>query len=441
MKYRLIEVKLSGTKSIKKEIEIYFAKRNFDSTFFDESLIKSIYGPNGCGKTAIVSAFSIYRTLLTSDFPFKMDNYEELLNNIINIETKRFSFCATFAILDGEVIYRMRHKLVVSKDELNQFIISHESLHSLNSRLVETNAVFETENGELITNRIKGVSTSFDPMVIKNNSFVKLIFNETIKRRSEKKSLKPNKNLLYVVLTKEFATKLFIVYGDKQDTHIGHFADWMFQNNYEFSKLSLNEYTSNKLKETIKTTPGVRCFDIIFSRDLEDYKKQIKKMTSFIKLLKNNLVDIEVVDRPFEQVSFVNLWFVYDRCKVDFEFESTGIKKLCLLYSAFLAAKKGGIVLIDEIDSNIHDTFLVKLFEYFSSYSNSQIICTTHNVEIMSVIFGRSKAIDFLSNDNRVVSWIKTGRLSPSTLYLKGRIPFIPFNLDSSEFAEVFIDD
>ena len=152
-------------------------------------------------------------------------------------------------------------------------------------------------------------------------------------------------------------------------------------------------------------------------------------------------MDIEVVEKPFDQMLFINLWFVYDGYKVDFEFESAGVKKLCLLFSAFVAAKQGGIALIDEIDSNIHDTFLVKLFDYFSSYSDCQIICTTHNVEIMSVISPKSKSIDFLSNDHGVVPWIKTGRLSPSVLYLKGRIEFIPFNLDSSEFAEVFADD
>ena len=161
-------------------------------------------------------------------------------------------------------------------------------------------------------------------------------------------------------------------------------------------------------------------------------------MCSFIKLLKQDLKDIKVECKPYDQVCIVNLLFVYDGFEVDYDFESTGVKKLCLLFSAFVAAKNGCVVLIDEIDSNIHDTFLVKLFEYFTSYSNAQIISTTHNVEIMSVISSRSKSIDFLSNDNKVIPWIKTGRLSPATLYLKGRIKFVPFNLDSSEFAEVF---
>lgn len=437
MKFRLIELKVSGIKCIEKEIEINFAKHNFGKEFFDQSIIKSIYGPNGSGKTAIISSFSIYRNLLTNDFPFMMDNYEDLLNKLINKKIKTFKMAVTFAVLNKDGIYRLKHEITVSKNILNHYCVSHEALHALNSRLNEVKTIFETNDGVLVDNKKLDEFSSGDPMVISNNSFMKLCFNKVLKKQSGKM----NKNVMMIMYSMLFASKLFVTYGDKQDAHIGHFAEWAIGKINDHSEISATEHTFNRLKEVAKNNPGFNYFDVIRVSELPKYKKEVKKMSSFIKLLKQDLIEIKADHKPMGEFYAINLTFVYDNYEIDYEFESTGVKKLCLLYSAFVAAKNGSVVLIDEIDSNIHDTFLVKLFEYFSSYSSAQIICTTHNVEIMSVISSRSKSIDFLSNENVVVPWIKTGRLSPATLYLKGRIKFIPFNLDSSEFAEVFNDE
>ena len=50
--------------------------------------------------------------------------------------------------------------------------------------------------------------------------------------------------------------------------------------------------------------------------------------------------------------------FNYGNYKVNKEFESTGIKKLVRLYSAFKAANNYGIAFVDEMDSNINDIYL-----------------------------------------------------------------------------------
>ncbi len=436
-KYRLIEASISGVKCIDKPLTIAFTKKGFDSSVFDESLIKSIYGPNGSGKTAVITAFDIYRTILTNDFPFKQGDYDKLLEKIVNKKTHECSISIVFAAMLGGAIFRVRHDLILSKDISGEWRICFEALHQLNARLGVSKTIFQIDKGVLTVNNVKGVLKSVDPMVARNNSLVRLFANVILASNAAHTAFND-----CISLTLGFAKTLFVVYGERQDAHIGHFMDWMLDGKEEDSSEALSDsYTTSKVKEVFKTVPGLRCFDVISPSSLDQYKNEIKKLCRFVKLLKQDLMDIEVVEKPFDQMLFINLWFVYDGYKVDFEFESAGVKKLCLLFSAFVAAKQGGIALIDEIDSNIHDTFLVKLFDYFSSYSDCQIICTTHNVEIMSVISPKSKSIDFLSNDHGVVPWIKTGRLSPSVLYLKGRIEFIPFNLDSSEFAEVFADD
>ena len=437
LKFRLIETTIAGVKCIDKAITISFTKKGFDSSLFDESLIKSIYGPNGSGKTAVITAFDIYRTILTNDFPFKNGDYGKLLEKIVNKKTSKFSISIAFAILKSSAIIRVKHDLVFSKDHAGEWCITHESLHQLNPRSKISKTIFQIDDGVLVVNNVKEVLESVDPMVSHNNSFVRLFANAAMSSDSACTALGE-----CVLLTFFFAKSLYIVYGDKQDAHLGHFMDWLLSVKEDASsRVLVDSYSTSKVKEVFKNTPGIHCFDVVSPSTLHQYKKEIKKMFRFVKLLKQDLLDIEVIEKPFDQMLFIDLWFVYDGYKVDFEFESAGVKKLCLLFSAFLAARQGGIALIDEIDSNIHDTFLVKLFDYFSSYSDCQIVCTTHNVEIMSVVSSKSKSIDFLSNDHGVIPWIKTGRLSPSVLYLKGRIEFIPFNLDSSEFAEVFTDE
>ena len=441
MKYRLIELNLSGIKCIEKPITISFAKRNFKQELFNESLVKTIYGPNGSGKTAIVSAFNIYKSLITDEFPFKSPSFNDLLSNLINKKTNTFDFCVSFAVLDKNEIYRIKHHIVVSKDEFGKYYISFESIHSLNSRLNESSKIFESSDGRIECNALKSVNVNPDQMVLKNNSIVKLFFNAFAAEMKENGEKKLNKNDYMVLFIAFLTAKLVVIYGEKQDNHANYYLNWMVKNVNDVQKFEKNEFAKSKMKEVLRLIPGSNCFDVVLKKDLEAYKKEIKKMEQFVKLLKHNLIRIDVKPKLFEEVYFVNLEFVYKDYSVDYEFESSGVKKICNLFSAFSSARNGSITIIDEIDSNIHDTFLIKLIEYFLVYSNAQIICTTHNVEIMSVTASQSKTIDFLSNDNHVIPWIKTGRLSPSTLYLKGRIQFIPFNLDSSEFAEVFLDE
>lgn len=439
MKFRLIETRVYGIKSIEREVSFSFVKKSIDEDDFEESFIKTIYGPNGSGKTGVISSFNIYKTIALNDFPFLMAGYNSLLENLINKKTKKFIFSVSFALLDGNNINRIKHNLEISIDDNGQSYLSHEMIHLLNSRLEETTLIFESVEGEIKVNKLSLVESNKDSMSVKNNSVTRFFVEAVKKIGDEKPSI--NKYDYAIIHIIGFASNLVVVYGEKQDSHVGHFADWFNDNQDTLIKSLANDYMIEKGKEIIKTMPKTRCFDVVFSKDYEKYKKMIESMEKFVKLLKPDLVKIEPVKRVIDNLYIVNLEFIYKDYRVDYEFESSGLKKVCILFSAFAAAKKGNIVLIDEIDSNIHDTFLTKLIEYFAAYTSSQIICTTHNVEIMSITKTRSKSIDFLSSDNVVIPWVQSGRLSPETLYLKGRIKFIPFDLDSSEFAEVFYDE
>ena len=129
---------------------------------------------------------------------------------------------------------------------------------------------------------------------------------------------------------------------------------------------------------------------------------------------------------------------VYDSYKIYAEFESTGIKKLIRLFGYLKEMVQGGIVFIDELDSNLHDVYLCALLEYLMEYGEGQLCFTTHNVGPMDVLKQRKKSIDFLSEDHKIYSWRKNGNYSPSKLYRSGMIEGSPFNIDSIDFIGAF---
>ena len=59
-----------------------------------------------------------------------------------------------------------------------------------------------------------------------------------------------------------------------------------------------------------------------------------------------------------------NLNLNYGDYSINKEFESTGIKKLIMLFDCFLSASTDGIVFIDEMDSNLNDIYYFTLLKF-----------------------------------------------------------------------------
>ena len=108
------------------------------------------------------------------------------------------------------------------------------------------------------------------------------------------------------------------------------------------------------------------------------------------------------------------------------------------LFSALNFLKNGGIVFIDEFDSNIHDVYLSKMLEYFIEYGSGQLCFTTHNLGPMEILENSRKSIDFLTRDCEIVSWTKNGHYKARNLYTKGMIDKSPFNIEPFSFVYVF---
>ena len=95
----LLNMTVSGIKSIKKEIRLDFYKKTIDKKFDPNKYrIKAIYGENGCGKSAIITAVKIFQDLMIKDNYLNESKTQVFLDEIINKSTQRFCFSCEFLI-------------------------------------------------------------------------------------------------------------------------------------------------------------------------------------------------------------------------------------------------------------------------------------------------------------------------------------------------------
>lgn len=178
--------------------------------------------------------------------------------------------------------------------------------------------------------------------------------------------------------------------------------------------------------------------NLIYKPMYQQFEKTVDGLFEFLHIFKPDLKKIEIEKKENKKLLICNLIMVYDSYKIHAEFESTGIKKLIRLFGFLKEMVQGGIVFIDELDSNLHDVYLCALLEYLMEYGEGQLCFTTHNVGPMDVLKQRKKSIDFLSEDHKIYSWRKNGNYSPSKLYRSGMIEGSPFNIDSIDFIGAF---
>lgn len=118
---------------------------------------------------------------------------------------------------------------------------------------------------------------------------------------------------------------------------------------------------------------------------------------------------------------------------IDYEDESNGIKKLARMLPAIALTAGGRTILIDEMDSNIHDLMIVELMERIRGYLEGQLIITSHNTELLDDSEPSSIYIIQVDKDgfrkilpmNKIARTQKTN--SVRRLYLRGCYEGVPY--------------
>lgn len=254
------------------------------------------------------------------------------------------------------------------------------------------------------------------------HSFLSILSYEIEDKKREYMNKKISKNLYAVLLyLKMMCTKI------KGGNHsefgiIGTYHNLM--DDLEEGKISIkyekeldkNEYLINEIFTTLYTDIK----NVYYKRIIED--NYIK-----YKLFSKKMIYGKIMD-------------------VDFSLESTGTQNILTLVPYLISACEGQTVIIDELDTGIHDLLVKNLLECIARYVKGQLIITTHNTMLIDSSIPSENIYIFNANSKAEKELIAItdfeGRIhknnSPRKRYLNGVYGGIPMftDIDFEELIE-----
>ena len=442
----LVNYRVKGIKTLEEEVSLSFYKKTITMPLdTKEYNIKGIYGINGSGKSGIVASVDILRNLLLDDGYLNNPMVQKNLDAIINKKSKELFIGADFLAEYKEKTYLYRYEILLKKTLTDKYAISSEKLsyRLATSKKDDFNSLIEVKNGIIDYIDIKNdeeLKNTFiqNTLNLLSMSAVSSVFLDKMYPYEEQINNIISLDGVLLLINLGIRMK---VYMDQSDNHIDYLLKNMLMYTMESDKDdtyidSLRKGALRLNRSSIDAISGGT--DLIAKPIYTRYEKKVKRLKEFIKIFKPDLTDISI-DRKEDGDNYVcNLNMVYGDYVVHTEFESTGVKKLIRLFDFLQNMVQGGIVFIDEFDSNLHDVYLCALLEYLMEYGKGQLCFTTHNVGPMDVLKRNKKSIDFLSIDHKIYPWTTNGNYSPSKLYRNGMIEGSPFNVDSIDFIGIF---
>lgn len=413
MKIFMLSFKVNGVKNIEKDIEINFYNKTLKRFSPCGSNVKGIFGPNGIGKTSIIKGMDILRKISLNDNYLTNDFNLIILDKIINKKIEKANLEIEFLVIDdNKKKSRYVHSITIAITSPKEVKILSENIKKKDSNTDQIVGEILIENGI-----IKNDSLHKDDL----KSEIVDITKNLLEKRSIVNIVKPSAlKSLDLEKIRYFYRKLHIKI-DREDSHLGY------------------ALMDNPLKDDIPFNDSVGNYDMIISKNnLQIFEDYLKRMTKFLKIFKPNLRNIEYEKKEGKEEYYINILFVYDDYKVNYEFESMGIKNLFSLFTYFRALSEDEVVVIDEIDTSIHDIYLNKLIEFFAVDGKGQLVFTAHNITLLQTLKKYKHSIDFINENMEVVSWIKNGNSSPFKSYKDGYIKGLPFNIKEYDFLEIF---
>jgi AAA15 family ATPase/GTPase len=152
------------------------------------------------------------------------------------------------------------------------------------------------------------------------------------------------------------------------------------------------------------------------------YKKRSEDTVTHYHLYANKMIGGKIRDISFTQ-------------------ESEGTKRILFMINDLLGACQGGTVVLDEIDTGIHDLLLKTMLTSISEWIDGQLIITTHNTYLLEVL--KPQSIYIINVDhlgNKLVHCLDEydvhGTNNARNMYIKGLLGGVPI-VDEIEYGEI----
>ena len=392
---RIQEIEVENFKNVLNGVITFesYKKRNFFQDSHNSDIV-GLYGQNGSGKTSLVEAIDILKSVLLG---------QKLSNNIRNLISYDKKYCRlkfTFLIKLDKKKYIVKYgfKLIYNaeedKIEVLEETLKYSEIDVANKKILSTKSIIEfnmndktifkpLKNYNLIVNNnvnrtelivakelAKENSTSF----IFSKRFIKL-FKESFK--NENKVFIDIINSLY-----NFGLKSFVIKND----YLGHIdlgTIMPFSFSVKNEKGVAQGTIAFSLFETNRVPINIfNILDKIIIQINTVLSSLIPGITIKIKEINEELMENGNVGKVFELLS------VRENVKIPLKYESDGIKKIISILSALIAMynNENICIVIDEMDSGIFEFLLGELLRVLKEKAEGQLIFTSHNLRALEVL-------------------------------------------------------
>ncbi len=362
----LLEFVCSNFRSIREPVTLNLRANTDDS--FENYLNKfegervnpacAIYGSNGTGKTNLLAAMALIQDIVTKNHILQTD--EQLPNN-----QHRLGFYEP-TTLGMEFVWNNIRYIYNFTYQYNK-ILKENLSYAPNGRM---GIIFNREEDKVkVSEKFSRLETLCKEKLVQNRLILNLAYN----------------NLNY-----EELNNAFLFFKEGLVVLMNYNYDWQDRIIEKIEK-------DNELKD-------------LFLKYLRDSGSDIKD----IKIWSEVRIPVPPKDSPDMQEFVRNMLLnrpapvkriltVYNDFALDISEESMGIQKLLqLMYTLMDVLQNGKTFVCDEIESHLHPLFVREIITRFikERTTNSQIICASHNIEMLDLNLFRRDQIWFTDIDS-----------------------------------------
>lgn len=417
----------------------------------NKRILKSglIFGANASGKSNLIEAIAFSKKIILSDidkvntvkshFRINDDGYKKpgIFDYRIIVEGKEYSYGIAISYEKKEIIGEWLTQIDEKGNEIYLFNreIDEQGICHTSTEFKELNEEESLKLNFYLDGFDKNISDTYKRKTILNDIALRTNENEGFFG-----TIKKVYNWFYN-LTIIFPTSKFLGTNETSGTE---------ELREIFSK-TINFFDTGI--ETVENTKEQFDFDKILDHSSE---KNIEKIKNEIyNAIKNHPIRFKFNDQVYILKQDNNGNIVYNKMLLNhgnkndlFEFsdESDGTKRLFDLIPLFYLKKECPTILIDEIDRSLHTNLTKKFIEMFftlTKNTNSQIIATTHDTNLLDLDLFRQDEIWFIErqkdHSSRIYSLNKFRARFDKKIdkdYLLGRYGAIPIFNSSNNFLE-----
>ena len=363
------------------------------------------YGENGVGKSNLASVFfcftELIRTMDVRDmFQDLMENYKEAANNehFLQLLKHRFRDIETI-ITESRTIGTSENMILdfsfVINEKKGRYVIEMNSTEIVHERL------------EYTLDKNKGIYFDLLPGITKLND--KVFLNKAV--QSDLLSTIEKfwgKHSLLAIIYHEFGDKSNSFLANAFSENFMNCLDDLFLVSCRVKKSNSPEFVNYGLRYPILSSLYSGQID---RKEISELKKTEKLLKAFLPAINPEINKVwyhtETKNDAISYRLYTEQLIAGELKEIPFSLESTGTHNLVGLLPFFLNAAQGLTVIVDELDTGIHDLLVKFILEDICKEIKGQIIITTHNTLVMSSEVIPSSSFYTIEKDDRGTRFIR----------------------------------